>query len=226
MPGYGWMFPARRRHREHRCRRAVDDEGLQAAQPQHAPRQLRGARARHVGARPVPRTPTGVAPADERRASPRPGLGRDRRRRGVDQPDERRGHRLRPRERHAGRRPVPRRPATRRRQSTTTRSASASTGSCAPAAGSASSSAIHGCSDRPAVRRRHAGGGGHHAAGDGQPRRLATPGAQAARCESPTVHWRSPIQCYEEPPAPNAVQPCAARARRLRWGRCGEAQIA
>ena len=150
--------PGRRRHRQHRRRRAQHDEGLQAAQPQHAPRSVRIDRSRALVAGPVPREAAGVAAPDERRTAPRAGLGRHRRCRRVRQPDERRRHRLRLGERHVGRRQVPRRPGHRAGNVRHAWSASASTGSCGPGAGSASSSATHGCSEpvcaSPSARRR------------------------------------------------------------------------
>ena len=48
-PGLRLDVPGRRRHGEHRRRRAVDDEGLQEAEPQHAARGVPARRCRTTG---------------------------------------------------------------------------------------------------------------------------------------------------------------------------------
>ena len=108
-PGIRLDVPGRRRHGEHRRRCALDDEGLQEAQPQHAVGGLPAGRAGRLGSRARPRTTAGVAAADVGTAPARAGLGRHRRRGRADQPDERRGHRLRAGIGDARRRSLPRR---------------------------------------------------------------------------------------------------------------------
>jgi hypothetical protein len=110
VPGYGWMFPAGDGTVNIGVGALSTMKGFKQLNLNRLLDQYRGDRARAVGSRRLRRQAACVAAADELREAPRPRLGGHRRRGRLRQPDERRGHRLRPRERHARRRAVPRQP--------------------------------------------------------------------------------------------------------------------
>ena len=119
VPGYGWMFPAGD---------GTVNIGVGALSTMKGFKKLNLNTLLDQYAA-IVREPWSLGPYLEKprawrlpmscRPSPRAGLGRHRRRRRLRQPDERRRHRLRPGERHAGRRQVPRRPGHGVRQRTT-----------------------------------------------------------------------------------------------------------
>ena len=113
VPGYGWMFPAGDGTVNIGVGALSTMKGFKKLNLNTLHDTLPGPRAGRLGARPGPGTAPGVAAADEQRKRHGPGWVADRRRRRARQPDERRGHRLRPGVGHAGRRPVPRRPGDR-----------------------------------------------------------------------------------------------------------------
>ena len=144
IPGYGWMFPAGDGTVNIGVGALSTMKGFKKLNLNTLLEAYRRVVQDDVGSRPRSRTSPGVAAADVGEAPPRAGLGRHRRCRRTDQPDERRGHRLRTRIGNARRRPVPRRSGDGPGAATTGWSASASTASSAPAAGSRSSSATRG----------------------------------------------------------------------------------
>ena len=99
-------LPARRRRGEHRRRHPGDGEAAGGGRAEAADAALRRPAPRGVRARRAAAGADLRAAADGWRGVPRgrPQLGADRRRRRVRQPAQRRGHRLRPRDRAPGRR--------------------------------------------------------------------------------------------------------------------------
>ena len=172
VPGYGWMFP---------CGDGTVNIGVGALSTMKGFKKL-NLNTLLDSYRALVRDTWGIGPNLDRPRAWRlpmsavrrhgPGWVADRRRRRPDQPDERRGHRLRARVGRAGRRPVPRRPgsAPRRVRPADRRALRRLPAHRPPVRVPDRSPAAD--AHRPADRGRHRGDRRHHAAGDGQPRRL------------------------------------------------------
>ena len=156
LPGYGWIFPVGDGTREHRRRAALDVPGLQ--ERQHHPPPRRATRHRwpsdwEIDApHPTARKPTSGRHPDGRLGRAQAGLhlSGGRRRRRLGEPLQRRGHRLRLRDRPHGRRHDPRgagRPQPARAGRRTPSTSRPSTGSTSrwPACSPASSAGRRSC---------------------------------------------------------------------------------
>ena len=116
LPGYGWIFPVGDGDDQRRRRPAVDLPGLQSVNTTHLLEEFAATAPDYWGISPRDATsvPTGgrLPMGGSVDAQGRPDLDRRRRRRRIDQPVQRRGHRLRLRDRPHGRRPARRVPRT------------------------------------------------------------------------------------------------------------------
>ena len=226
VPGYGWMFP---------CGDGTVNIGVGALSTMKGFNSSTSTRSSTATARSSATTweigpnldrprawrlpmsaVSGTARAGSRSATPR-----------ADQPDERRGHRLRPRVGSARSRPVPRRPGVGTqeydRQIGERFDGFLRTGR--RFAFLIGHPRLMRTGLRFAVGTRRVAR--HHAASDGQPRRLVNPGAAGRTMRVADRALALADRCYEEPRP--RLTPCSRVrlvARRLRWGRCGEAQIA